>query len=135
MSQTFVLPPDLADRSQIAQSVHDFVMCALPGKRLKVTVEVAKKRRSDEQNKYLWAAVYPTILKSHEHLRGWSAEDLHEYMLGEIFGWEVLEGFGRKRMRPIRRSSGMSTIEFNDFVTQIQQRMAEIGIYIPDPTT
>lgn len=131
-AQAFVLPPEPSDREQIAANLHAFVMKALPGKRLKVTVEEAKKRRSDEQNRYLWGCVYPTILQSGQ-LAGWCTEDVHEYLLGEIYGWETLAGFGRKRLRPIRRSSGMSTVEFSEYVAQIQQRMAEMGIYIPDP--
>lgn len=95
-----------------------------------VTIEEAKSTRSQEQNRYLWGVVYVEILK---HMPGWDADDLHEYFLGEHFGWETLEGFGRKRMRPIRRSSKLKTTEFADFVGFIQRRMAEIGVYIPDP--
>lgn len=131
-AQAFILPPDPADRGRIADNLRAFVMQALPGKRLKVVVEEAKKRRSDEQNRYLWGCVYPTILQAGQ-LQGWTAEDLHEYFLGEVFGWEQVTGFGRKRLRPIRRSSGMSTVEFSEYVAQIQQRMAELGIYVPDP--
>ncbi|HEX7041285.1 MAG TPA: hypothetical protein VF202_14305 [Trueperaceae bacterium] len=97
---------------------------------LKVTIAEYRRTRSLEQNAYLWGCVYPTIL---QHLPGWDAEDLHEYFLGEWSGWEVLEGFGRKRMRPIRRSSKLKTTEFMDFVAFIQRRMAEHGVYIPDP--
>jgi hypothetical protein len=97
---------------------------------LKVTIAEYRRTRSLEQNAYLWGCVYPTIL---QHLPGWDAEDLHEYFLGEWSGWEVLEGFGRKRMRPIRRSSKLKTTEFMDFIAFIQRRMAEHGVYIPDP--
>ena len=180
-AQTFILPPELADRERIAGNLHAFLLKALPGKRLMVTVAPAKKHRSQEQNRYLWGVVYPAILNS-GHLQGWSAEDLHEYLLGEIYGkgeqkakrketeiylgdaldfvthirnrirayvafghdlheyllgevygWEKVEGFGRTRLRAIRRSSAMSTVEFAEYVAQIQQRMAEHGIYIPDP--
>lgn len=89
-----------------------------------------RPRRSLEQNAYLWGVVYAEILK---HMPGWDADDLHEYFLGEHFGWETLEGFGRKRMRPIRRSSKLKTTEFMDFIAFIQRRMAELGVYIPDP--
>jgi hypothetical protein len=74
--------------------------------------------------------VYPKIL---QHLEGWDAEDVHEFCLGEWSGWEVMEGFGRKRLRPIKRSSKLSTVEFMDFVAHIQRTMAERGIDIPDP--
>lgn len=132
MSQTFVLPK--IDRTRIADNLRDFVMSALPGKELRVEVCEYRKRRSDDQNRYLWGCVYPSILTSGgEQLRGWTAEDIHEYLLGEIFGWETLDGFGRKRLRPLRRSSKMTTVEFAEYVAQIQQRMAVLGIYVPDP--
>jgi hypothetical protein len=87
-------------------------------------------RRSHEQNRYLWGVCYAAILK---HLEGWDAEDVHEYCLGEWSGWETLEGFGRKRLRPIRRSSRLSTTEFADYVGFIQRTMAAKGIDIPEP--
>jgi hypothetical protein len=96
----------------------------------KITVSEWKRTRSNEQNAYLWGVVYPTIL---QHLPGWDADDLHEYFLGEHFGWETLEGLGRKRLKPIRRSSRLSTTEFSDHVDFIQRAMAEKGIYVPDP--
>jgi len=93
-----------------------------------------QRKRSDDQNRYLWGGVYPSIIAAGgEQLRGWTAEDLHEFFLGEIYGWEVIEGFGRRRMKPVRRSSKMNTTEFSEFVAQIQQRMAQMGIYVPDP--
>jgi len=131
-AQAFILPPDPADRGRIADNLRAFVMQALPGKQLKVTVAEARKRRSDEQNRYLWAAVYPTIIRE-ANLQGWSPEDVHEYCLGEVFGWETMQGLGRKRVRPLRRSSGMSTIEFSHYIAEIQRKFAELGIYIPDP--
>jgi hypothetical protein len=108
------------------------VLSALPLAKYKVTVEEARTRRSDNQNRYLWGVVYPTILAAGK-LEGWSNEDLHTYLLGEHFGWELVEGFGAKRQRPIRRSSKLSKLEFMDYVSFIQQRMSEHGIYVPDP--
>lgn len=96
----------------------------------RIEVRESRARRSDQQNRYLWGVVYPEILK---HLQGWDADDVHEYCLGEWSGWETLEGLGRKRVRPIRRSSHLSKLEFMDFVAHIQRKMAERGILIPDP--
>lgn len=131
-TQTFRLPA--TGRERIADNLRAFVMSALPGKELRVEVGEYRKRRSDDQNRYLWGSVYPQIIEAGgEQLRGWSAEDIHEYLLGEIYGWETLEGFGRKRLRPLRRSSKMTTVEFAEYVAQIQQRMAVLGIYVADP--
>jgi hypothetical protein len=97
---------------------------------LKVTIAEYKRTRSHDQNSYLWGVVYPSIL---QHLPGWDADDLHDYCLGEWSGWETLEGLGRKRLRPVRRSSKLNTVEFMDFIAHIQRTMAEKGIYVPDP--
>lgn len=99
-----------------------------------VKVEEYKPQRSQSQNRYLWGCVYPSILTGGgEALAGWHAEDLHEYFLGECFGWETLDGFGRKRMKPLRRSSRLNKTEFSDYVGFIQRKAAELGVYIPDP--
>lgn len=100
-------------------------------KRLKVTIEEAKTTRTNPQNAYLWGICYPTILR---HLDGWEANDVHEYFLGEHFGWERLEGMGRAKVKPIKRSSKLSKLEFMDYVAFIQRKASEMGIYIEDPT-
>ena len=90
-------------------------------------------KRSLEQNAYLWGVVYQTILDHSLAEKGWRADDLHEYFLGEYHGWEILQGFGRTRVKPLGRSSGKSKSEFMDYIAFIQQKAAEMGIYIPDP--
>jgi hypothetical protein len=113
----------------IAQIAH--YLSALPANTTwKVEIGEHKQTRSNEQNAYLWGVVYETII---QHLQGWTAEDVHEYFLGEHYGWETLDGLGRKRLKPLRRSSRLSTKEFSDHVAFIQRAMAEKGVDIPDP--
>jgi hypothetical protein len=107
-----------------------FVSALASDRAWKIEVSEHKTRRSDEQNRYLWGVVYATILK---HLPGWDAEDVHEYFLGEHFGWETLEGLGRRRVKPIRRSSKLNKTEFGEYVGFIQRVMAARGVYIPEP--
>jgi len=95
----------------------------------RVTVERYRKTRSNEQNRYLWGVAYEALEKA----TGQPKQDWHEYMLGEHFGWEEVSLFGKKKIRPLHRSSKVSTVEFMDFVEFIQQRAAEHGLYIPDP--
>lgn len=119
----------LADRHSNANAVRFFER--LPtGQAWRVIVEPWKPKRSQSQNRYLFGVVYPALLK---HLEGWEAEDVHEFFLGEHFGWETLEGLGRKRVKPIRRSSKLTKQEFSDYIAFIQKRAAEMGVYIPDP--
>jgi hypothetical protein len=99
-----------------------------------VTIEAFKPKRSDRQNAFLWGVIYPSILEGGgEMLRGWTADDLHEYFLIEAFGSEIIEGFGRKRHKPIRRSSKLTKQEFSDYLAIIEAKCAELGIHIPEP--
>ena len=99
-----------------------------------VSLREYHKRRSTQQNAYLWGIVYPAILKAGgETLRGWTADEIHEYCLGEFSGWEIVEGFGVRRRRPLKRSARMTTAEFTSYIEFIQHRMAEHGIYVPSP--
>jgi hypothetical protein len=102
----------------------------LPGKRLRVEVGEYRKRRSDDQNRALWGVAYKTL----HDATGNDPEDLHEFFLGEFFGWKVRDVMGQKRKVPMRRSSKLSTVEFADFYAFIQQRSAEtVGVFVPDP--
>lgn len=127
--QTFTLPKS-TDRERLIGRISHFLSGLSVGKGWLVEVKEVQRRRSDQQNRYLWGVAYPAILK---HLPGWTADDLHEFCLGECFGWEMLEGFGKRRMRPIKRSSKLTTTEFQDFIAHIQVSMAEKGIWVPDP--
>lgn len=119
-----------APREKAIESFARFLRNLPLEKAWEIGVSEFKRTRSNQQNRYLWGLVYPTILK---HLEGWDAEDVHEYFLGECFGWQKISGLGRSRIKPVKRSSGLSTTEFMDYVAFIQRRMAENGVYIPDP--
>lgn len=128
MSETFCIPKG-ASHSQV-DDVCDEILRQSARHRVKVVVEMERNTRSDQQNRYLWGVAYPAILK---HLPGWDADDVHEFCLGEWSGWELMEGLGRRRLRPVRRSSKLSTVEFMDFVEHIQRTMSEKGIDVPSP--
>jgi hypothetical protein len=97
---------------------------------LEVSSEPWKPRRSDPQNRYLWGVVYPAFTA---RLEGWSAEDVHEYLLGEHFGWETIEGMGRKRMKPLRRSARLNKADFAAYVDSCIRIAATHGIFVPGP--
>lgn len=92
-----------------------------------------KSRRSTDQNALLWALYEDILRMGGETLGGWTRDDLHEYLLGEHFGWEVREAFGAKRQKPMRRSSRLTKTEFSDYIAFIVQRMAEHGIVLSLP--
>ena len=122
-------PPD-----QIANAISNMVSRLDPAQSWQITVEAFKPKRSDQQNAFLWGVVYPSILEGGgEALRGWTTNDLHEYFLIEAWGSEVIEGFGRKRHKPLRRSSKLTKQEFSDYLSIIEAKCAELGIHIPEP--
>ena len=88
-----------------------------------------KPKRSDSQNAYLWGVVYPAFCAA---LPGWDAEDVHEYLLGEHFGWERIEGMGRARLKPLRRSSRLNKEEFAAYVDFCQRKGAEHSVFVPE---
>jgi hypothetical protein len=127
--RNFVLPKMLPRDGMIERIA--LILRSLPAdKAFMVAVHEHRLRRSEQQNRYLWGVCYVELLKA---LPGWDAEDIHEYMLGECFGWETIAGLGRKRLRPLKRSSVLNKQEFSDFVAFIQRRAAEHGVYIPEP--
>lgn len=91
--------------------------------------------RSDPQNALLWALYQQVIDKGGEAMRGWTKEDLHDFFLGDHFGWERLESdlLNRAKMRPVRRSSKLSKIEFVDYTDHIVRFMAERGVILDLP--
>ena len=126
--------PKNTSKENMIRSIVVLVRDIDESKAWQVTVEEFKKPRTNQQNAYLWGVVYPAILEAGgEMLRGWLADDLHEYFLGEIYGWETLEGMGRKRLRPLKRTSRMTRSEFMEYLEQISQRCANMGIVIPEP--
>ena len=134
MNESTVILPMALPRNHRVENLARFLLNLPIDKAWKVTVSEHKQRRSEQQSRYLWGVVYPAVLEGGgESLAGWTADDLHEYFLGEHFGWETLEGMGRKRLRPLRRSSKLTKMEFSDYVAFIQRKAAEFGVYVPDP--
>lgn len=127
--QTFTLAKNV-DRARMLVRINAFLAGLANGRAWHIEVKELRPKRTDAQNKYLWGVCYPTIMKS---LEGWDADDVHEYCLGECFGWETIEGFGKRRIKPIKRSSALDVLEFVDYVDWIQRTMAQTGIYIPSP--
>jgi hypothetical protein len=119
---------------QLATAAARMVQGLDPSRAWCIEVLEWKRPRTDQQNRFLWGVAYPAILEGGgETLVGWTRDDIHEYFLGECFGWETLEGFGRKRMRPIKRSSKLNKQEFSEYLMFLEIRCEYMGIRIPEP--
>jgi hypothetical protein len=92
-----------------------------------------KSRRTNDQNALLWS-LYEDILRlGGESLRDFTKDELHEFFLIDYFGSETKELFGRKKLKPLKRSSRLTKSEFGDYVEHIVRFAAERGIVLKLP--
>jgi hypothetical protein len=130
--RSFLLPR-LLRRDRVICAVVDALEDLPLDQGFRLEIREHRATRSELQNRTLWW-IYESILKlGGEAMGGWAKEDLHEFFLLTHFGSEVRVLFGRKRLKPIRRSKTLSKIEFAEFVEFIYRFMAEKGVYLPDP--
>lgn len=94
---------------------------------------IRRSRRTSPQNALLWSLYDEALEQGGETLGGWTKDDIHEYMLGEFFGWDVCEAFGRKRMKPKKRSSRLTKTQFSEYIAFVVQRFAEHGVVLDLP--
>lgn len=139
--QTFPVPAE--GRQAAAQRIAAFILSALPGKPLRVTVEKAKRQRSDPQNSYLFGVAYPVLVEA----KGYEVNEIHEFMCGTHFGWvdkpcpktpRNPEGLESKPFRTTTKDENgkrdvLGTVEFSEFVETVKRVAAQAGIYVPDP--
>ena len=92
-----------------------------------------KSRRTSTQNALLWSLYEDIIARGGEAMRGFTKDDLHEFFLIDYFGSETRELFGRKKLKPLKRSSRLTKMEFSDFVEHIVRFMAEKGVVLELP--
>lgn len=92
-----------------------------------------KSRRTNTQNALLWSLYEDILRKGGEALSGFTKDELHEFFLIDYFGSETKELFGRKKLKPLKRSSRLTKLEFADFVDHIVRKMAEQGIVLQLP--
>lgn len=124
------------DRQRFANDVRQFA-----GKEITLTIAKRSKRRSDLQNAYLWAVVYPCVLQGLIDV-GYDIEPndtelAHEWCKKEFLQNRKIE----KKDVPGEfitipaSTTGLTTEEFNQYIERISQFSAEyLGVVIPAPT-
>lgn len=125
--------PASPSRSEVFARVWRLFAKLPADKAYRVEVVEHKPKRSLSQNALLWALYDQIIERGGEAMQGWSREDLHTFFLMNHFGSETREIFGRKRLVPLRRSSGLNKQDFSDYVESIVRFMAERGVVLDMP--
>lgn len=126
--------PKGTQKADIVRAINTMIRDLDTEKSWQVSIEEVKPKRSLNQNAFLWGVVYPSLLESGGNmLEGFTAQDLHNFFLAEMWGTETLSAFGKTWTRPARRSSTMTKQEFSDYIRYIEDRAADMGLIIPEP--
>lgn len=104
---------------------------------IEVECKPFRKRRSNEQNAYLWRAIYQPLVE----VAGHTKDEWHEWACGERWGWieSELPG-GRKESRPARTTTKgldgkrnvLTADEFRGFVRFLEAKLSEMGIFVQE---
>ena len=108
-----------------------------PGVQVTVAVKKWRKPRTGKQNSYLWAVVYPTILRYIKDCTGqdFTADQLHERYKRKYLGYEVCDVPGMDDLIKPKSSKDTDTEEFwEKLIEPICLEWSEKGAYIALPT-
>lgn len=92
-----------------------------------VTVEKYRNKRSTDQNRRYWA-----ILSALGNHVGLTSEEMHNEVLCEHFGYELVEWRGTEHKRPLQRSSKLTTVEFSALMDVAERWAVEEGVFWED---
>lgn len=99
------------------------------GKKVRVTVERYRNRRSDPQNKYYWSVVVPAI---GEVIGEDDKEAVHDFLKNEL-NYEIV-AIGDKEIRVPKSTAKLNTMEFKQYLERVQRWASEfLSLYIPGP--
>lgn len=105
------------------------------GKRVKITLQQVKKRRSNRQNAYYWGVVVPAVLEMFlEAGNSITEEGVHDF----------LKAYVGKLVKHVKQPNGsiavvlgstadLRTLEFEDYLEKCRAWAAEMGCVIPLP--
>jgi hypothetical protein len=87
------------------------------------------RKRSLPQNSLLW--LYNEILGKE---LGYTAEEMHEVMKGEIFGYEEKKFGDEIKLVPKKHTKDLSTIDFAWYIQEYQRiAIQKLNVLLPDP--
>ena len=103
----------------------------LVGRDVEVIIRDKRQKRSVDQNSWIWGVAYPLIAETLGYDKH-EIEMLHYALLGECYGTEYDQRFGRELPRV--GSSKLTTKQFSEYMEWlIRWAATEHGITIPLP--
>ena len=111
------------------------VLRSLEGKRVVVSVREQKRRRSNDQNAYLWGVVYPAAVAMFRDAGNMvDADDVHDFCKLRVakLGQNIVTPDGEV-VKTLGSTAKLTTAEFSDYIERIRAWAAEFGCVNPDP--
>lgn len=110
------------------------------GQQIILTIEKAKKKRSNPQNSFYWGVCLPIIQHGFKEATGEfrTAENIHYNILLPLFSPvnEIINKDTGETVTEKLSSSDLTTTQFCEFILEIQKWSAEfLGVTIPDPNS
>lgn len=120
-----------SNRKPIKEAIASF-----EGKEITLTISKKSKRRSNDQNAYLWGVVYPIVKNGLKEI-GYNqitTEQVHELLKGTFVKEDIVNELSGEVKTITGHTSSLTTSQFMDYLAQIKQFASEeLGCYIPDP--
>lgn len=124
----------LSNREEVDRA-YDFMLGQLAHGPIEWECKRWRKKRSNEQNAYLWRAIYQPLVE----VAGHTKDHWHEYFCGERWGWvEEARPGGRTETRPARTTTTgldgkkdvLSSEDFAAFVKFLEAQVADMGVFV-----
>lgn len=115
------------------------ILSGWKGKPLHIVIKPFSRKRSDAQNRWLWGVAYVCVRAYLLERDGEAptAEEIHLHNMQYIQGCQIKQktilGYEVFVVEERRKSSSMSTVEWNEMKEKFQKYWAEQGCVIPDP--
>jgi hypothetical protein len=99
----------------------DEILRSFEGKKIVISIEKWSEKRTTDQNSGLWR--WNKILSDET---GYTEEEIHYAMCGELYGYKTLNIGGKEIQKPIKTTSNMSTSEFSHHIMLYEIKAREL---------
>jgi hypothetical protein len=107
------------------RKAHAIYLCGMEGKAVEVVIRRKRKKRSNNQNAYVWGVAYEIL----SNFTGYSPEEVHD-----MCKWMFLKKRNEGMPDTVRSTTELTTVEFSEYVDNIVRWANEkMDVYIPLP--
>lgn len=105
------------------------------GKRVKITLQLAKKRRSNRQNAFYWGVVVPCVLELLRDAGNTITEEgVHDFLKAYVGGLQktIVKPDGTRAVI-LGSTADLGTMDFEEYLEKCRAWAAQFGCMIPLP--